>query len=113
MQHLTAVKHSQSHVPKTTPNDIVRNLNAQRSMDFNWQFFQGGLFDLGVAYNVNISSSLVHLETDRYGNQRPFSAILSDIFFSDRLIDFGIDQNYGQGITLNTKVTAPQGADVR
>jgi len=35
-------------------------------------------------------------------------AILSDIFFSDRLIDFGIDQTYGQGITLNTKVTAPQ-----
>jgi hypothetical protein len=35
-------------------------------------------------------------------------AILSDIFFSDRLINFGIDQNYGQGITFNTKVAAPQ-----
>lgn len=90
------------------PNDTLRNLNAQRSMDFNWQFFQGGLFDLGVAYNVSISSSLVHLETDRYGNQRTFSAILSDIFFSDRLIDFGIDQSYNQGIVVNTKVTAPQ-----
>jgi len=90
------------------PNDVVRNLSAQRAMDFNWQFFQGGLFDLGLAYSVNISSTLIRLETDRYGNQRPFTSILSDIFFSDRLIDFGIDQNYGQGITLNAKVTAPQ-----
>jgi cell surface protein SprA len=93
---------------QTNPNDTLRTLNAQRSMDFTWQFFQGGLFDLGVAYNVNISSSLVHLETDQYGNQRTFTAILGDIFFSDRLIDFGIDQNYNQGITLNTKVTAPK-----
>ena len=90
------------------PNDTLRTLNSTRSMDFNWQFFQGGLFDLGVAYSVNVSSSLVHLETDRYGNQRTFMAILSDIFFSDRLIDFGIDQNFGQGIVLNTKITAPK-----
>jgi cell surface protein SprA len=90
------------------PNDPVRTLNAQRSMDFTWQFFQGGLFDLGVVYNVNIASSLSHLETDQYQQQRPFTAILGDIFFSDRLIDFGVDQNYNQGITFNTKVTAPQ-----
>jgi cell surface protein SprA len=90
------------------PNDVVRNLSAQRSMDFTWQFFQGGLFDLGVGYTVNVSSSLTNLETDQFQNQRPFTAILSDIFFSDRLIDFGIDQNYNQGITLNTKVTVPQ-----
>jgi len=65
------------------------------------------LFDLGVAYSVNISSTLLRFETDRYGNQRPFTSILNDIFFSDRLIDFGIDQSYGQGITLNTKITTP------
>ena len=86
----------------------MRNLSAQRAMDFNWQFFQGGLFDLGLAYNVNISSNLTHFETDQFQNQRPFSSILSDIFFSDRLIDFGIDQNYNQAMTLNTKVTVPQ-----
>ena len=91
-----------------TGNDTVRNLSAQRSMDFTWQFFKGGLFDLGVNYNVNIGSTLVRFETDRYGNQRSFSDILNDIFFSDRLINFGIDQNYGQAITLNTKVTAPE-----
>jgi cell surface protein SprA len=91
-----------------TGNDTVRNLSAQRSMDFSWQFFQGGLFDLGIVYNVNITSTLVRFETDQYGNQRSFSEILNDIFFSDRLINFGIDQNYGQGITLNSKVTAPQ-----
>jgi hypothetical protein len=90
-----------------TPNDTLRSLNAQRLLDFSWQFFQGGLFDLGVAYNVNITSSLVHLET-AHGYQRSFSAILSDIFFSDRLIDFGIDQDYRQGIAVNTKVKAPQ-----
>ena len=91
-----------------TPNDTVRDLSAKRSMDFNWQFFQGGLFDLGVTYNVNISSTLTRLETDQYGNQRSFSQILGDIFFSDRLIDFGIDQSYNQGIALNTKVTSPK-----
>ena len=91
-----------------TPNDVVRNLSAQRSMDFGWQFFSGGLFDLGVAYSVNISSILTQLETDKYQNQRPFTSILSDIFLSDRLVDFGTDQSYNQSITLNTKLTVPQ-----
>jgi hypothetical protein len=76
-------------------------------MNFNWQFFEGGLLDLGVGYNVNVSSSLDHLLVR---NEKPRSIydILSDIFFSDRLINFGIDQNYSQTITFNTKLTAPK-----
>jgi hypothetical protein len=76
-------------------------------MSFNWQFFEGGLLNLGVGYNVNVSSSLDHLGL-RNGKLRSFYDILSDIFFSDRLINFGIDQNYSQSITFNTKLTAPK-----
>jgi hypothetical protein len=99
---------SQSKTRGQDPNDVVRNLGAQRSMDFAWQFFQGGLFDLGLTYSVGISSSLTHRETDKFQNQRPFTAILGDIFLSDRLVDFGIDQSDNQAFTLNTKLSVPQ-----
>jgi len=100
--------HAESQARGRDPNPVNRNLVAQRSMDFNWQFFEGGLLDLGLGYNLNISSTLLHLETDQYQRQRPFSAILGDIFFSDRLINFGIDQSYGQGITVTGKVKVPE-----
>jgi hypothetical protein len=90
------------------PNPITRNLAAQRSMDFNWQFFDGGLLDLGLSYNVSISSTLQHLETDKLNRPRSFSDILNDIFLSDRLINFGIDQNYGQGMVFSMKVRVPE-----
>ncbi len=92
---------------ETSGSDTTHSMSASRSMNFNWQFFEGGLFDFGVAYNVNISSSLDNLEK-RNGKLRSFYDILSDIFFSDHLINFGIDQNYNQSITFNTKLTAPK-----
>jgi cell surface protein SprA len=77
-------------------------------MSFSWQFFEGGLLNLGTDYQLDISSSLVHLETDSSKHQRPFSAILDDIFLSDHLIYFGIDQSYNQSINLSTKPVVPQ-----
>jgi cell surface protein SprA len=85
----------------------AHSLSASRSMTFNWQFFEGGLFDFGVGYNVNVSSILDNLEV-RNGKLRSFYDMLGDIFFSDRLINFGIDQSYSQSITFNTKLTAPK-----
>jgi cell surface protein SprA len=88
--------------------DTTRSFTGQRSLGFNWQFFEGGLFDFGTDYQVSVGSSLSNFETDGYGRPRTYSEILQEIFFSDRLIDFGIDQNYGQTISFNTKVTAPK-----
>jgi hypothetical protein len=91
----------------TAVSSTTHSMSATRSMSFNWQFFEGGLLDFGVGYNVNVSSSLDHLEV-RNGKLRSFYDILSDIFFSDRLINFGIDQNFSQSMTFNTKLTAPK-----
>ncbi len=95
----------------TAVPSINRYLTSTRAMDFNWQFFEGGLLDLGIGYGVNISSTLQHLETDRMGNLRPwrsFYDILNEMFLSDRLINFGIDQNYSQGIGFNMRLATPR-----
>ncbi len=88
-------------------NPVVRNLAATRSFNFNWQLTEGGLINPGIDYQVSIASSLVHLEVDKFGNQRSFADILDDMILSDRLISFGIDQNYGQTISLNTRMVIP------
>jgi cell surface protein SprA len=92
----------------TAVNSMSHDLSAQRSLDFNWQFFEGGLFDFGMAYNVNISSSLYHINAKKNGQLRPLISILSDIFFSDRIANFGIDKDYRQSIAFNTKLAAPE-----
>jgi cell surface protein SprA len=92
-----------------TPNAIQRSFTSARSMSFDWQFFEGGLFDFGIGYSMNVSSDLSHLETEGENSiQRTFSAMVGDIFMSDRLINFGIDQRYGQTISLKSKISAPQ-----
>jgi len=85
------------------PKPTVRNLNATRSMNFAWQLTDGGLLNLGTEYDLNITSTLLHFEVDRLGRQRSFSQILSDIFGREKLIDFGVTQNYAQTISLNPR----------
>ncbi|HLF19837.1 MAG TPA: hypothetical protein VI704_03515, partial [Bacteroidota bacterium] len=87
---------------------VVRSMSANRNMSFSWQFFEGGLLNLGTDYQVNINSSLVHLEVDQFGQQRSFSDILKDMFLSGDFINFGIDQQYGQTISLNSRLVVPQ-----
>ena len=87
---------------------VVRNLSSTRSMAFSWQFLEGGFLNPGVDYQVNVSSNLVHLELDQFSQQRSFGDILKDMFFSDRLINFGIDQQYSQSVALNTRLVVPQ-----
>ncbi|MBI5464882.1 MAG: cell surface protein SprA, partial [Ignavibacteriales bacterium] len=90
-----------------TENPTQRNFGGSRSMSFSWQFVEGGFLNLGVDYQVDVASNLVHFELDRLGRQRSLSDILSDLVLSDRLINFGIDHTYGQTIALNNKLTVP------
>ncbi len=86
---------------------VVRNFTADRSLAFAWKLTEGGLMNLSADYGLQISSSLVHLETDSSGNQRSFSKILSDIFFGARLINFGLDYSYSQRFSLTPRLKVP------
>jgi cell surface protein SprA len=92
---------------QTAPKPIVRNFASSRSMSFSWQFTDGGLLNLATDYSVDIQSSLLNFEVDSLGHQRPFSAILGDMFGKAKLIDFGTDLSYGQSINFNPRLTVP------
>ncbi len=92
---------------QTTQRPVVRNLNATRQFAFGWQLTEGGLLNLGTDYSLDVQSNLVHFEVDRFGRQRSFTDILGDIFAGQKLVDFGIDQNYGQTIAINSRPTVP------
>ncbi|MGB2867995.1 MAG: cell surface protein SprA, partial [Bacteroidota bacterium] len=92
---------------QVTQNPTVRNLSASRAMNFNWQLTENGLLNVGTDYTLDIQSSLVHLELDRFGNQRSFSDILGDMFLNDRLVNFGNDLSYSQSIGFTSKPVVP------
>ncbi|HEY4643782.1 MAG TPA: cell surface protein SprA, partial [Bacteroidota bacterium] len=91
---------------------VLRNFTAQRNVAFGWKLTEGGLANLSTDYSLSVASSLVHLETDSLGRPRPFSAILGDIFFGDKLVNFGIDQNYQQRVALTSKPKIPNILDI-
>jgi cell surface protein SprA len=86
---------------------IVRSFLADRSLSFAWKLTEGGLLNLGMDYGLDASSSLLHLETDEAGVQRPFSKILGDIFFGKKLVNFGLDYSYGQKVSLTPRLKLP------
>lgn len=85
----------------------VRNFSANRNMAFNWRFVENAFINPALDYRLNIASSLVHLETDRDGRQRPFSEIAGDILGGPGIIDFGLDNNYNQEVRLDTRPRLP------
>ena len=85
----------------------VRNFAATRSMNFNWQFVDGGIFNLGTEYALDIQSSLLNFEQDEFGRQRSFTQMLSDMLGKAKLIDFGTDLSYGQSINFNPRIVVP------
>jgi len=87
---------------------IIRNFTADRSFSFAWKLFDSNLFGLNTDYGLDVASSLVHLETDSAGNQRPFSRIVDDIFFGAKFIDFGLDFNYNQHFSLTPQIRVPK-----
>ncbi|MEE9288823.1 MAG: cell surface protein SprA, partial [Bacteroidota bacterium] len=102
---------------------VLRNFTAQRNVAFTWKLTEGGLTNLSTDYSLDIASTLVHLETETALDttqdpprlihfQRPFSAILGDIFFSDKFINFGIDRNYQQRVGVKAKPRIPNILDI-
>ncbi len=85
----------------------TRNFTASRQFGFSWKISENGLLSPSGDYNVNIESSLLHLETDSLGRQRLFSDILNDIFFSDKLINFGRTSRLTQRLQINTRPNIP------
>jgi cell surface protein SprA len=89
------------------PRPIVRSLTATRQLAFGWPLTEGGLLNLSTDYSLDIQSNLVHLEVDRFGRQRSFGEILGHIIGGEKFIDFGVDQNYGQSISVTSRPKVP------
>ncbi len=85
----------------------VRNFTANRNVAFNWRLVENAFLNPAFDYRLNVASSLMHLEVDEMGQQRPFSAILGEMFGGSRLINFGIDHNYNQDVRLDTRPRLP------
>ena len=92
---------------------VSRQFTMSRSMGFSWKLTEGGLLNLSGDYSLAVSSSLLGLELDQFGNQRSFSSILSSIFLSDHLINFGDDNQYTQHNGFTTKPTLPNIFNIR
>lgn len=89
-----------------------RGLSAHRALSFGWKLTENGFLNLSGDYSVDIASTLVHLETDRFNRQRNFSSILGDLFLGDQLISFGYDNAYSQTINVNTHPRIPEFLDI-
>lgn len=86
---------------------ISRQFTTSRQFGFGWKLTEGGLLNLGGTYNLTADASLQNLELDRFGQQRPFSRILNDIFFSDKLVNFGTDTRYSQQNQFSSRPNIP------
>jgi cell surface protein SprA len=86
---------------------VSRQFSMSRSMGFSWKLAEGGVLNWFGDYSLGVESSLLGLELDQFGSQRPFSSMLSSIFLSDHLINFGDDTRYAQHNSFNTKPNLP------
>ena len=86
---------------------ISRNFSASRQMGFSWKLSEGGILNPSGDYSISVESSMLNMELDQFNQQRPFSQILSSIFFGDRLINFGQDTRYSQHNQFNTHPVIP------
>ncbi len=83
--------------------DPTRSFSAGRSLGFNWKLTERGLLNLSGDYNLDIGSTLVHLETDTSKKQRRFTDILRELVGKEQLINFGEDNAYSQSFNINTQ----------
>ncbi len=84
--------------------DISRNFTANRNAGFTWKITEGGFFNVSTNYKLSVASSLLHLLTDKNGNERNESEIWNDIFNGQT---FGRDNSYNQTIGFNLKPKMP------
>lgn len=99
-------------IQTTSQRPVSRSFSANRNLNFGWRISEGGLVNLSGDYGINVESSLLHLETDSVGNQRPFSLILRDIFRTNKIINLGIIARYSQRVSVNTKPKIPNIFDI-
>jgi len=88
-------------------NAPIRGLSSSRNLSFGWKLTENGLLNISGDYSVDISSSLVHLELDRFGRQRDFQQILNQIFLQDQFINFGYDNSYNQSVGISSRPRVP------
>jgi cell surface protein SprA len=87
---------------------ITRNFTSNRNFSFGWKLTEGAFINPSGSYSLNVESSLLHLETDTLGQQRPFSDIMGDIFGgSGKLVNFGNNTRYSQQNQILTKPSIP------
>lgn len=86
---------------------ISRAFTASRQLGFGWKLTEGGLLNLSGDYSVNVESSLLKFELDRFGRQRSFTSMLNKMFFGSKVLDFGDDLRYGQRNSFNTRPNIP------
>ncbi len=83
---------------------ISRDFSASRGMNFNWKMSENGFFNITTTYNLTVSSSLSHLETDVNKLERSESEIWNDIFGGAW---FGRDFAYNQTLDVRTAPKLP------
>ena len=94
--------YSQSRSNENNP-DIQRDFSANRGAGINWTFTEGGLLNLGLAYNFDVQSTLAYLLVDN-GIEKQEGQIWREIFTG---AFFGKDFNYKQSFDLRSNPRIP------
>jgi hypothetical protein len=84
-----------------------RNFTSSRGFGFGWKLSEGGLLSPSGDYTVSAEATLLKMETDANGQQRPWSDIVGDIFGGTKLVNFGEDIRHAQRNSFNTKPFIP------
>jgi cell surface protein SprA len=91
-----------------SPSPVVRDFRATRAAQFTWPRSENGVLNITTDYNVDVSSSLTHLEVDESGRQRTGGDIARDLFLNEgRLFNFGRDNSLHQTFTFNSRPRLP------
>ncbi|KAF0153502.1 MAG: gliding motility-related protein [Ignavibacteria bacterium] len=93
---------TQSRTNESKP-DIQRDFSSTRGAGLNWTFTEGGVLNLGVAYNFDVQSTLAYLLVDN-GFEKQEGQIWREIFTG---AFFGKDFNYRQSFDLRSNPRVP------
>jgi cell surface protein SprA len=112
--NIVATRTRNTNIPRPQDNSeaqaiISRDFTTTRTLNFNWKLSDNGFFNITSNYNLAINSSLANLEVDKYGEQRPESAIWGDIFSGKT---FGQDFRYQQSIDFRSVPRLPSFWDI-
>ena len=90
------------------PSPVVREFTANRRVGINWKMSQGGILSPSIDYDFLTGSTLVPFELNEFGKQRTGSELANKMLLNDyRLVDFGLNNNHSQNITINMKPVLP------